>query len=505
MPIDGRRARFALLLSAALLLDAACNGDGRDKGKLGMDCEADGQCGGLSCTVDRSQPKDLAPAATTCAEPAEGGAPGEACESADDCDHGLCVLAGACALPCARDVDCARDERCADVFARTASDALQPLRACVRRVELPEDAQVRFETRADALVVGDDTVELDATKGAARTWLVLEHSDQSWPGKHCFPPLCLDALRALDDGRTLFDSAADYTTGVAPLLPVATSGHVNPLVLRLPTPGEPAFSADGYEADLTTEHAGDLELTTIVRAQQGQRLDLNVFYVGALALEPAGARGPPPLADALDVVDEILGQAGIFLGEVRQIAVRGALPMRGTYFPEGDMAQGFTLLHVRYGAHVELPGLFRLSAGAGNGAVNLFLLSDIDPPMLAAEPQADSGGIPGPPGMQGTAGSGIAIASDMMVGDPQAFGRTLAHEIAHYLGLFHTSEADGRVLDNLADTPACLPDQDALGDGLDRLDCVDHGADNLMFWAKATGTTLTPLQREVLAGSPLLR
>ncbi|HMI94249.1 MAG TPA: hypothetical protein VK509_22915, partial [Polyangiales bacterium] len=145
------------------------------------------------------------------------------------------------------------------------------------------------------------------------------------------------------------------------------------------------------------------------------------------------------------------------------------------------------------------------SAGAGNRAINLFLLSDIEPLMAGREPEAEAGGIPGPPAMHGTAGSGIAVAVDMMAGNPGQFGRTLAHEIAHYLGLFHVSEADGAVLDNLGDTSECRRAQDADRNGLDREDCAEHGADNLMFWAKAPGIELSEQQRAVLRANPILR
>jgi hypothetical protein len=256
---------------------------------------------------------------------------------------------------------------------------------------------------------------------------------------------------------------------------------------------------------LQTERPGELTVTTVSRVERGQALDLHVFYVGQLALSPAGDRAPPVLADALDEVDAILGQAGIFVGRVHQVAVRGELPMRGTYFPMGDGSMGFTVLQIRYGTHVELPGLFRLSAGAPGGGVNLFLLDDIEPRMLDAEPFAEAGGIPGPPAMHGTGGSGIAFAASMMVDDPAAFGRTLAHELAHYLGLFHTSEQDGRVLDELDDTEACRLEQDLDRDGLQPADCTEHGLDNLMFWAKTTSTVLTEQQRERLAQSPILR
>jgi hypothetical protein len=68
---------------------------------------------------------------------------------------------------------------------------------------------------------------------------------------------------------------------------------------------------------------------------------------------------------------EILGQAEIAIGDVRQIDVPGELPERGTAFPDGDSFQDFAVLQVRFGVYAELPGLFRLSAGANDRAINL--------------------------------------------------------------------------------------------------------------------------------------
>jgi hypothetical protein len=180
--------------------------------------------------------------------------------------------------------------------------------------------------------------------------------------------------------------------------------------------------------------------------------------------------------------------------------------VRGAAFPEGDSAQGFSTLQLRFGVYVELPHLFRLSAGAHNTAINLFFVSDIASRTPGAEPEALSGGIPGPLGMHGTGASGIAISTDMMAGSPAMLGRTLAHEIAHYLGLFHTSEADGRVYEPLSDTPECRLDRDSDGDGrLSIADCQGFGAENLMFWAKTTGTELSAEQRAVLRRALVLQ
>jgi hypothetical protein len=490
-----------------LALVAACGNGGGAPGPEGEVCGSDGDCDGLLCVAASGDPPtDLDPLELACgALEDDAGDEGDACQDARECARGICLLAGACAAPCTSAADCGDDQRCAPVFARTSEDSLAALSACVAICDLGRGAEITSAIEREAILAGDAELELTAFDGDRPTFAVLEHLDPDWPGAQCRPPLCLERLTTrAGSPLTLFDAAEDYATAEPPLVPVASGNHTSPLVLQLPVTDAPGFSPDGYLAQLRSEQPGDLRVTRI-SGDGGRQLDLNVFYVGALDLQPEGERGPELLAQALDRVDEVLGQADIAIGEVRQIAVRGALPMRGTYFEDGDSAQGFTMLQVRFGSYVELPGLFQLSAGAGNRAINLFLLSDIEPLMSGREPEAEAGGIPGPPAMHGTAGSGIAVAVDMMMGNPGAFGRTLAHELAHYLGLFHVSEADGSVLDNLADTPECRAARDLAGNGLDREDCAEHGADNLMFWAKAPGIVLTEQQRAVLRANPILR
>jgi hypothetical protein len=502
--------RWAALSCCWALALCACDGhaakDPRDAA-----CSADADCGALRCVADVApKPVDLAPLPLVCGDARAAAKQGHACETGRECARGVCLLAGACATPCSHDRDCGKGELCQSAFAR-ADDVLQTLDACVPAVSLPEDASSAREVRTDALVNGASEIDLPAAEPNGTTLYVLEHLQGMWPGSVCRPPLCMQSLRTADATPVdLWNDAADYRSGAPPLNPVATSDQIDPAVILLPSGARDALSPAGYVATLRAEQPGDLRLTRLSRKTNGQRLDLNVFYVGALDWRPEGARGPALLADALDQVDQILAQADIFIGDVRQIAIPGSLPEVGTAFPkqrfpDGDEAQGFSFLKLRYGVYIELPGLFRLSAGAANSAVNLFFVKDIEPRANDGEPEAESGGIPGPLGMHGTASSGIAIATNMMAGDAPRLAKTLAHELGHYLGLFHTSESDGSVLDALADTPECRAAQDLDHNGLELADCQDHGADNLMFWAKSTGTVLTPDQQAVLRGALVLQ
>jgi hypothetical protein len=92
-----------------------------------------------------------------------------------------------------------------------------------------------------------------------------------------------------------------------------------------------------------------------------------------------------------------------------------------------------------------------------------------------------------------------------MLGDLDGAEVVLMHEIGHFLGLFHTSESSGVVLDPLTDTPECGSEQDLDHDhSLSAFECAGHGGDNLMFWTGA-GANLTPQQISVMADSVLFR
>ncbi len=129
------------------------------------------------------------------------------------------------------------------------------------------------------------------------------------------------------------------------------------------------------------------------------------------------------------------------------------------------------------------------TAGRLDVGINCFLV-----PRLPGDILGMDGTIPGPGFLHGTRASGLiaqmasygaeydGLSSDET--DRLILAVTLAHEIGHYLGLYHLNEYDGSAHDPLADTPACLASDDADGDGtLSPTECRGKGADYLMFWA----------------------
>lgn len=153
-----------------------------------------------------------------------------------------------------------------------------------------------------------------------------------------------------------------------------------------------------------------------------------------------------------------------------------------------------------------------LSFNLPDSALTFYFIPTIEPGLF--EPSGGtilgvSGGIPGPAFTPGTRHSGVAVST---LGAPailpddlaRGLGRTMAHEAAHFLGLFHTTESDG-LYDPLSDTPECPKGNDVDVNGLEASECINFDGQNLMFWdGNSSGAQLTDGQRLVLHRNPLI-
>jgi hypothetical protein len=311
------------------------------------------------------------------------------------------------------------------------------------------------------LVDGTDTYAYDERVSFPRARGALETADTSWWGT----------------GETGFGSTAE--TGGGGGVSTAFDGW---------SYQEPFFHGPG--------HVG----TLVMPMDAG-----SIPFAGCLALLPAAPAGvagetatvhltakrAPATDDRLDVRIVLAEGSGI-TPEQAAAAVEAMFEVYGS----GD---GPTEGTVDY-YEIALPGGPYPSLGIdGLGPVRQIAHPDPDPRALTlifvADFAGDSGtlgiaaGIPGPIGTTGTVGSAVVVSVEAHLDgngtdlDLATMGETMAHELGHQMGLFHTTESGGDSFDPLDDTPECTQANDRNNDGsLSAGECRDADGTNFMFW-----------------------
>lgn len=215
-------------------------------------------------------------------------------------------------------------------------------------------------------------------------------------------------------------------------------------------------------------------------------IDLNIYLLGldGIGLNAESAPTHPDFQSVLSSLEDIYDQVGLSLGEVRYPKVSDSLvDMYRVIHEESDI---YELL-----AHSEYPGHDIDSALS----VNLFITEQ-----FVYEAIGLAMGIPGIPGYHESLVSGVAMTGEYIGGDPNNNLFTaiaMAHEVGHFLGLFHTSETDGQGHDRLDDTPQCY-------DLTEIWDCPD--AQNVMFpYIDYDTLELTQDQGYVMRVNPLTK
>ena len=267
----------------------------------------------------------------------------------------------------------------------------------------------------------------------------------------------------------------------------ATVGEL--VTLMLPNgPGTP-LPAEGHDVFLSSTVRGPSELTILQRREVGTSFDIDAYLVGGggWRIRRPG-EVPAPIEAAFGALREMLGGFGLSVGEIRAHEVVGGLRRRFEVL-EGE--EGLL------GVPPDLPRLYRLSAGAVRPSVSVFFVRMIDGALGIAS------GIPGPHGMPGTGASGVAISVDLI---PESeLPLVILHEMGHFMGLFHTTEADGSISEPLTDTAECGPENDSDLDGfLIPSECAAFGADNVMFWT-GEGGMMSPQQGELMGRAYFVR
>jgi hypothetical protein len=204
---------------------------------------------------------------------------------------------------------------------------------------------------------------------------------------------------------------------------------------------------------------------------RGGLLDLNIYLAPGTGLKAADAATSAYASEALAQLDlSLRSLLGVAVGEVRYADLTAA----EDEVPDGARARTLCSAYS--------------DAGPNGVSVNLLWVKSV------AFAAGFSGGIPGPPGLAHRPFSCIVLQRQAT---SSVMGLLMAHELGHYLGLWHTTEPGGLVGDPISDTPQCAP-------GTAKTDCPDHT--NLMFpyFSTTEALLLTPGQLGVVRASPWL-
>jgi hypothetical protein len=255
-------------------------------------------------------------------------------------------------------------------------------------------------------------------------------------------------------------------------------------------PGFWALRLEGYTLDrgasgaAAEPYAGRVHLRVLFMREPAPaegRIDLTLHFTGGDGLTASTAPEHSGLQAALTVAGELLAPAGLELGDVSYVDV-AELGLSTVVLDEGCEGGDLdTLLSSSSvddeGVHLFFVERFQCLSGGidvGQGLGGM------------------AGGLPGPPFVRGSLRSGVVVATGLFLNDPPQLGATLAHELGHFLGLFHTKENDlfggPDIYDVISDTPD------------------DEGAaDNLMFFLIGDDRSLSEGQGAVLRASPWVR
>jgi len=402
------------------------------------------------------------------------------CDGPLDCRGGYVCDEGACTPRCTNNGDCAGETVCS-----------LSLGTCVRPAS--DGTWLEEVVVADAFFVSgtpSDLLTLEVPSDALSFAIMAEGSGAD---------LMVIAEMTDPSGRRIFDYQNTYGSEVR-FYPA--SDHITQYV---PTSPRTAPQAGPYRFNIIKEGSeARLRVHALVKRGVGEptsgTLDINLFFAELPGLDAASAPEDSALQTALNTLRSVYAQRGIQVGAVHYCDLS-----------EADRER-FAVIDSIKGPSSELSRMFTASARAealgcsGGPALNYFLVQEVVGGRAGFILLGLAGGIPGP-AVHGTSHSGVAVTTAGFQFKPRQLGLTMAHEGGHYLGLFHTTEAEGQAFDPLPDTPECGPDEDRDADGvLDYEECRTAGASNLMFWAAGSAASqVTDDQGFILLRNPAVK
>lgn len=279
-------------------------------------------------------------------------------------------------------------------------------------------------------------------------------------------------------------------------------------VVALPSPGIPtSWQASGYDEVIDTSSvdalqamvtpelmlprgpllpaqggrhavrfAGDTPQTLrpVLGLRRGALTFNGVFALNLVLVQDAFASADEAKAafDSASYFDSVYASVGL------RVSALGAGSIPDPAWSTVSTAQFYDLSQVGVTPSAEYPPL--------PDAVTVYFVRELLSGDTAGNVLGQAMGVPGLPGVLGKLG--VVISVDAHRGPTgaivsSALWFTVSHEVAHWLGVRHTSERSGKTFDHLADTPECSAARDTNMNGLlEPGECAGAGTDNLMFW-----------------------
>jgi hypothetical protein len=310
---------------------------------------------------------------------------------------------------------------------------------------------------------------------------------------------CVVELRELcgPGGEILFD-ATNSGSRFTPASARSKSAWF-PFSVMVPSAPDLSVQAGRYEARFwVQESEGPVSVDVVWKRQPRESarhtLSIALWFAAGATLDATSASGDDAFVNALDIAASILGEAAVELDPIvfRDLTTDPALRDVEDEKSWRELTDAITAMQ---------------------SALNLIVVERLE--LDGEKVRGRCSNIPTPPPLADRTRAGsIIIALESL---PTAIDRAaelIAHEIAHALGLRHTSEADGIKHDPISDTPECpasratlMTDRGAFF--LRAEDCDDLDGDNLLFYTPYDDDSpqrlITPGQSAIMLANPSVR